>query len=705
MTTVKTFCRVCEPSCGLEAEVNNGEIIRLKADKEHPISKGFICHKGINSLEIHRDPDRLNFPQKRINNAYQNISWQEAITEISEKILSIKDKYGPMAFGAYIGNPMGFNALAGPAMSSFLMQLGCMKNFNAGTQDCSNKFAGSEAVFGTSTLHPVPDFEHTDYCLIIGSNPKVSHMSFISIANPMEKIKQAKKRGAQFVYVNPREIESLDDGDQLLQIKPDSDTYLLAAMLHEINRLELFDKNIIEAHGKNVQQLFNFTKDYSPEKVSKVVGITASTITETAVAFAKSKRASAFMSVGANMGRQGTLTYWLMHMLVFITGNLDRKGGNLYSTGFYHATKAGRIDTERSPFFATDFGEMRAVRGTLPGNLLADMIEEKNNPIRALIVIGGNPVLSIGGSEKLKHALEKLELLVCIDLYQNATGEHADYLLPATDMLERSDLNIIGLGLQDQPHIQYTDAITEAKHERKQEWWILGQLEKALGFKSVFDSVTDDDVSLDFLYQRIEKMMRNTGLTLEDVKTQPSQTVVLPEKTEGEFFEKHIQLEDRKVDCFPFLLHESIEHCSDIFKEMNSEDEQQVKLINLRSPYTHNSWFQNIEKIREKHPDNVLFINPVDANRLSLESGDTVKVSNKFGSIECLVSVDSRLRAQVVAMNHGWGNKESKGMKVAARFPGVNVNELLPVGLGSYEKISNQAHMTGVPVDIEKVCA
>src|SRR5690606_31597887 len=176
----------------------------------------------------------------------------------------------------------------------------CMKNFNAGTQDCSNKFAGSEAVFGTSTLHPVPDFENTDYCLIIGSNPKVSHMSFISIANPMEKIKQAKNRGAHFVYVNPRKIESLDEDDQLLQIKPDSDVYLLAAMIYEIHRLELFNKEVIDRHGKHVQQLFEFVQAYSPEKVSKVVGIPASSISSTALAFAKAQHASAFMSVGAN---------------------------------------------------------------------------------------------------------------------------------------------------------------------------------------------------------------------------------------------------------------------------------------------------------------------------------------------------------------------------------------------------------------------
>lgn len=701
METVKTFCRVCEPSCGLEAKVEAGKILSLGPDKEHPVSKGFVCHKGIHSLEIHNDPDRLNYPSKKTQTGFERISWQQSFTEIAEKIKAIQKQYGSDAFGAYIGNPMGFNVLAGPAMASFLMQLGCRKNFNAGTQDCSNKFAGSEAVFGTSTLHPLPDIEHTDFCLIIGTNPKVSHMSFISIANPMEKIKAAKKRGAKFAYVNPRRIESVEDGDTLYQLKPDTDVYLLAAILHEIYANNLFKTEIINAHGKNIEELISFIKQYSPESVAELVGISSSDIKKLALDFASANSACACMSVGGNMGRQGTLVYWLMHMLVFVTGNLDKEGGNLYSLGFYPATKAGRINTEQSPFFKSSFGEMRSVRGALPGNLLADMIEEKQNPIRVLFVIGGNPLLSIGGSKKLEKALQKLDLIVSIDLYRNATAEFAHYALPATDMLERSDLNMIGLGMQYQPHVQYTRALVKPQHERKEEWWILAKLEQALGFPSMLDE--NDSVSEEKLFQRTEKMLSSSGISLQQVKEAKSHTLVLPPMEAGHFYTKHIQTDDKKVDCYPNLLKESIHTCHQIFQELIKEDNSQFKLINLRNPYTHNSWFQNVEKLRNKSKNNALYIHPDDAKNLALTENDEVQIKNQYGSIKANIAFDKRLRKQVVAMSHGWGNQNSSTMKVAAKFSGVNVNELLPSGPGSYEKISNQAHMTGISVSLQKL--
>ena len=102
------------------------------------------------------------------------------------------------------------------------------------------------------------------------------------------------------------------------------------------------------------------------------------------------------MSTGVNMGRQGTLSYWLVQMLSFATGNLDREGGNFYSPGFYPAAKSGRTNVG-NPFFDSPFGPLRTITGNLPGNLMADMIDAKKDPIRALFVISGNPVLSICG--------------------------------------------------------------------------------------------------------------------------------------------------------------------------------------------------------------------------------------------------------------------------------------------------------------------
>lgn len=696
---ISTFCRVCEPSCGLIAEVENNQLVRLKPDSDHPVTRGFACHKGLGFDAIHNDPDRLNRPLKRTNartdaGAFSELNWPQAITEVADAIKQIQQKYGSDAIAGYVGNPTAFNALGSQALTSFFVQLGCRRMFNSGTQDCSNKFAGSEAVFGTSTIHPVPDLANTQYALVFGENPKVSHMSFVSMANPMAHFREAKARGAVIKFINPRAIESATPatGD-VVQIKPDTDLYLMAALLHEIDAAGLFNTDVIVKHGKHIAELRSFIAPYSAQAVADVVGLDADTIRTMALDFAKAESACAHMSTGVNMGRQGTLCYWLLNMLSFVTGNLDKAGGNLYSLGFYPAAKAGRANLDNL-FFSTEFGEIRHIRGSLPGNLLADMIETEHQPIRALILVAGNPLLSVGGEEKLRRAFEKLELIVVLDLFRNATGEMADYLLPCADMLERRDINICGLGMQYEPFVQYTDAVVPAKHERKEEWWILGKLEQALGLRSVFDEGENPAV-----FSRLNKMLGYADLSIEKLQANPQHTAVLPPLQPGRFYQDWIQTDDKLVDCCPPIFAEAIQRAQQIFSELKAEDPHQLKLINLRTNYMHNSWYQNVEKLKRAHQQfNPLHICADDAARLQLQEGDAVTVKSAWGEVAAQVRIDESLRQGVVAMTHGWGNKKTNGMQVAKKFPGVNVNVLLPMGPGSFEKLSNQAHMTGVPV-------
>ena len=146
---VRTFCRVCEPACGLVAEVSGGEIRKLRPDRDHPVTKGFACHKGMAGLDIHRDPDRLDHPLRRTaSGVFERIDWDTAISETAARLSEIVERHGPDAVACYIGNPTAFNTLVGPASGAFFAQLGVSRAFSSGTQDCANKFAGSEAVFG-----------------------------------------------------------------------------------------------------------------------------------------------------------------------------------------------------------------------------------------------------------------------------------------------------------------------------------------------------------------------------------------------------------------------------------------------------------------------------------------------------------------------------------------------------------------------------
>lgn len=698
----KTFCRICEPACGLVAHVE-GNAVKLKPDRSHPVHKGFCCHKGLSFGDVHADPDRLDHPLRRTNDrsqhtgSFERTTWDVAMEEIGIKLRGILNKHGPDAIATYYGNPLAFDSRAFAANAAFAAKLGTQKMFSGATQDCSNKLACTEQVYGTASMHPIPDLQNTDYFLCIGSNPRVSHMSFVHTTDPMKQIEGIKKRGGKVRYVNPRMIESASkSGEDVLQIKPDTDLYFLAALINEIRVQGLFDQSALSEHGKNVDGLVAFVSQYPTERVIDITGIAAEEIRQVAEDFVQAESAAVYMSTGANMGRQGTLTYWLVQMLSLVTGNLGKKGGNLYSPGYFPQAPLGAIGNN-DLFFESPFGAMRHCAGVLPGNLFADYLDNDASPTKALIVFSGNPLLTMSAEQSIREKLKSLELVVCVDIYRNATGEYADYLLPAADWLEREDINATGAGFQTHPFVQYTDSVVQPKAERKEDWWIYARLEQAIGLPSPLD---EDEVDS---WGPLNQMLAASGLSVEELKTAPGGVVTLPLPSGSEVFDLGIQHADKKVDCCPAAFADALGRAHLLFEALETEEDSTFKLITRRTIYMHNSWLQNMKSLkRPAHETNPLYMNPIDANVAGLDDGDNVRVSNKFGEIDAQVRFDDSLRQHVVAMTHGWGNQRTNGMSTAQAYPGVNVNRLLPTGPGSYEPISNQSFMTGVSVSIEK---
>ncbi len=695
----KTFCRICEPACGLIATVDSDQI-KLAPDRDHPVHSGFCCHKGLSFGDVHSDPDRLDYPLRRTENGFEETTWDVAMDEIGTKLRQILADHGPDAIATYYGNPLAFDSRAFAANAMFAAKLGSKMMFSGATQDCSNKLACTEQVYGTASMHPIPDLQNTDYFLCIGSNPRISHMSFIHTTDPMKLINGIKQRGGIVRYVNPRKIESASkSGEEVLQIRPDTDLYFLAAVINEIQAQGLFDQSELTKHAKNIDGLVAFVSQYPAERVAGITGLTVEDIRQVAEEFTRADSAAVYMSTGANMGRQGTLTYWLVQMLSLVTGNLGKKGGNLYSPGYFPQAPLGAMGKE-VPYFDSPFGPMRHCAGVLPGNLFADYLDNETSSTKALIVFSGNPLLTMSAEQAVRDKLEKLELIVCVDIYRNATGEHADYILPAADWLEREDINATGAGFQTHPFVQYTDAVVKPKADRKEDWWIYARLEQAMGLPSILDEDTVDS------WGALNQMLAASDLSIEKLKATPGGVVTLPSPSGSEVFELGIQNADKKIDCCPAAFADSISRANLLFDELEKEEQGIFKLITRRTLYMHNSWLQNLKGLkRPAHETNPLYMNPDDANAVGLEDGDAVRLSNSYGEIDAQVRLDESLRRHVVAMTHGWGNQQTNGMSTAQSFPGVNVNRLLPTGPGSFEPISNQSFMTGVAVEIEKISA
>jgi formate dehydrogenase len=197
-------------------------------------------------------------------------------------------------------------------------------------------------------------------------------------------------------------------------------------------------------------------------------------------------------------------------------------------------------------------------------------------------------------------------------------------------------------------------------------------------------------------------MLERGGVTLEELRQAPGGVLLAP-LAPGRFFAEQIGTADGRVDCRPPFFSAAIATAAEEFESLASEPPGSLKLITKRDRFMHNSWFHNVDKMkRHERARNYLFMHPDDARRLGLSAGMSVRVRSTAGEVELPLAEDPDLMPGVVAATHGWGHAEARGMRVASERPGVNVNRLLPSGPGSFDPLSNMAHMTGIPVEVHR---
>lgn len=689
MTTKhRTYCRLCEAGCGIVVDVaDDGTVEKVRPDNDHPVTKGFACNKGMLCGEIHHDPSRLNEPQRRTADGFVASTWNDATTDIAERINVIITEHGPNAIAGYIGNPAAFNATAGPALALFIAMFGSSSLFTTGSQDCSNKFAIGEMLWGSSQVHLIADVDNTDHMLLFGTNPRVSKGSFLAMPDPIARLGAIEQRGGTVRFIDPRRIEP--KVGEVIQLKPDTDVYLLAAMLHEIDARRGFDQ-AGAARITDLDSVREFLSGFSAATVAPVVGLDAELIVQLALEFADAPTAAVHMSTGVNMGRQGALAYWLMHLLSLLTGNFDRTGGNIPSTRGTDPAPAA-AGSELESFIESPWGSYRPTVSSHPCALLIDMI--RDGAVKALFVTAGNPLLTMGGGPELEEALNSLDLLVTVDLYRNATGELADWVLPATDWFEREDLNTFVQGTLVTPYVQWAGAIVEPIGERRTEQRIFNDIAEKAGAPIMFPNGTD------MLAAIHDGALGRHDLSLASLRELSDGIALLDQVAPGSFLDT--MRPDGTIEGDPPMLRVAKERTVEQFNELVAEPVGTLKLITRRTSHTINSAMQNVEKLKAKGAaDNPLYVSPTDADRLALSNGSRVRVSNQWGAVESTVKIDETLRDGVVAMTHGFGNANTSGMPHAQRYPGVNVNALAPVGPGSFDPVSTMSQLTGIPVEI-----
>jgi anaerobic selenocysteine-containing dehydrogenase len=268
-----TFCRICEPLCGMVATVEDGRLVALRPDKDHPLSSGFACQKGIAFTEVVNDPDRVTTPLRRGPNGFEPVSWDEAMTDIAARLSDILRRHGSGAIGWYMGNPAAFSYSHLFGVMAFIKGVGRHSHyFTASSQDTSNRLAASQFLYGTPTSVPIPDVMRTDLLVMMGANPVVSHGSFLTVPRIKDRMHDIVKRGGRVVVVDPRKTETATQFEWL-GIVPDSDAYFLLSLLQAMFADGLVDRERVGSQADGLDWLQRQCETFTPEDTVALTGI------------------------------------------------------------------------------------------------------------------------------------------------------------------------------------------------------------------------------------------------------------------------------------------------------------------------------------------------------------------------------------------------------------------------------------------------
>ncbi len=707
--TRRTMCRICEAHCGLVVTVGDDDaVVDVKPDRDHPVSRGYACVKGTSLGDLHHDPDRIDHPMRRIGDRWERISWEQALDEIGARVRALRAEHGDRSIALYSGNPTFFSFQHLLWSAAFLEALGSPNHFASHSVDVNNKFYVATEMYGQPTVQPVPDLDRVEVLICLGTNPAVSQMSVVQAPDALGRLRAIEARGGRVVMVDPRRTETAKKVGEHVPIRPGTDAYLLLGMLHVLAHEDggrALDLDRARRFADGVDSFLLAAVPWSPERVAEVTGVDAATIRRLARGYGDADGAALYLSTGVNMGPFGSLAAWLAQGLDLVTGNLDRAGGLLVPPGPFDTLAVSRLLGHADMWRHRTLRDgWHRVAGAFPVAALADEITiDHPDRIRALFVGAGNPAHSVPGPA-LADALDDLDLLVVIDLYANETAAHADYLLPATDMLERSDYPIAWANLQPTPFAQFTDAVVPPAYERRPEWQIFADLAVACGASPVGRSLANAVPRVNALLERVPGgrpvtpdtllalLFRWGGqVSLDELRAHPEGVELAPTEP-GSFLGRRVPTPDGRVRLAPHRILRDLVRLRDRALDFAPVDDGTLVLIGRRERRSHNSWMHNNPGITQPAANTAL-VHPADAARLGLTDGGTVTIDRAGPEAVTLpLRVTDDVAEGVVVVPHGWGHAGHGGRRAAA-LGGGNVNQIVPGGSAEAEPLSGQAVM------------
>ncbi|MCE5212865.1 MAG: molybdopterin-dependent oxidoreductase [Deltaproteobacteria bacterium] len=432
-TIHKTGCVLCAQNCGLEVEVENNRIVKVKPDKSNPKSEGYFCRKGMNVAHHQHNADRLKYPLKKVGDRFERISWDQAIDEIAAKLKGIIGQYGPPSF-AYMGGGNQSCHLEAAFGVRLMRSLGSQYQYSALAQEFAGAFWVCGRTHGKQYLHDGPDVNNTDVLLTFGWNGMQSHQ--IPQA-PRHLQRLSKDPDKLLIVVDPRISETAKIADIHLQIRPGTDALLLKSMIAMILKEGWENKSYLENHTSGFSEVKSLFEDFDVRAALKICELDFDQVHKVAKAYA-TRKSSLRYDLGIFMGRHSGLNSYLIVILQAICGRLCVPGGNVIPG---HMVPIGPNTDERDPkVWRTVTTNSFPVCGCFPPNVMPEeILSDHPERLRAVLVSGLNPLRSYADTTAYEKAFQRLDLLVTVELAMTETAALSHYVLPSRSGYESWD--------------------------------------------------------------------------------------------------------------------------------------------------------------------------------------------------------------------------------------------------------------------------
>lgn len=700
-------CHLCEAMCGLEIHVQEQKVVRLKGDEQDVYSKGHICPKAAALQDIHEDPDRLRHPMVRRDGEWHPIGWDEALDLAATKINDIQQAHGRDAFAVYTGNPTVHNTGTILYLYDFFHALDTRNRYASHSLDQLPQMVVSGELYGHQAMFPVPDLHRTDFFLIFGANPLVSNGSIMATPNIKQTFKGIQQRGGQIVVIDPRRTRTAAAADQHHFIRPATDVYVLAAMVHLIFQEDWLRLRAAQDYVTGLGGLQQAVAPFTPKLAAAHSGIPAETIRQLTADFARAGRAVCYGRMGVSTQEHGTLCHWLIQCLNILTGQLDQPGGLMFTRPAIDFLSLLKREAKANRWHSR-VRQFPEVAGDLPtATLIDEMEQEGDGQIKGLLTVAGNPVLSAPAGNRLEQGLKKLGFVVAIDIYLNETTRHADLILPPAAGLEVPHYDFVLAIIALRNVANYSDPVLPKAPDARYDWQIL------LGLQQRLDRLRGswrDRLRNQVLRRLSPKRRIDLGLRLGPYGVWG-----------GRFLRKHglrlkyLQQHPHGVDLGPleprlperlFTDDQSIRLDVPVFAEALKKISTEVPaqndtflLIGRRHLLSNNSWMHNSPRLMKQKDRCQALMHPQDARRQGIRSDDIITVAGAHGAITLPVCLSEEVMPGVLCIPHGWGHDGANTrLHLAEQTPGANVNAI--TDHQRTDTVSGNAAFNGVPVRV-----